>query len=69
MPTQLTTAQHRALWFYAAPYGAPRIAIGSPRRDVIERLAELGLIEPEPGSFTHVLTDAGRAALAAAGAE
>lgn len=60
----LTGAQVRGLRFYAAPYGAAREAIGYPRRDVIDRLADAGLIEPEPGSFAHRLTDRGRAALA-----
>lgn len=61
--TTLTPAQVRALRFYAAPHGDARAAIGSPRRDVIDRLADAGLIEPEPGSFAHQLTDTGRAAL------
>lgn len=66
MPDKLTAAQLRALRFYAAPYGAAREAIGVPRRDVIDKLATAGLIEAEPRSFAHRLTDAGRAALAAA---
>lgn len=60
----LTAAQERALRFYAAPHGPAREAIGMPRRDVIDRLADAGLIEPEPDSFAHRLTDRGRAALA-----
>lgn len=65
---EFTAAQLRALRFYAAPYGEARAAIGMPRRDVIDRLVEVGLLKPQPGSFAHELTTAGRAALAAADA-
>lgn len=68
MTAKLTTTQLRALRFYAAPYGEARETIGMPRRDVIDRLVTAGLLKPEPGSFAHVLTPAGRAALAAADA-